>query len=451
MSNVMSMRFVPRLVVAALLAAVLAGCGQTGAPGSAVSVVPESAVAYVSVDTSFEGDQWQVVSELLAKFPDGEGLLDQLLEKAGAEAGLEGDAELRAALGSEVSLVVLDVPTGAGDDPPVVVLTRPDDEDAFAALVDGADAAAAKVEGWQAVARTDADLDRYRAALDAGSLEGSAAFAEAMDDLPADALARVYVNGKALAGAAAGLTQGLAPLPLGGAGGSLGAAVVAEDDGIRVEGRAVAAGDGETPGLESFESELVGKVPAGAVAFFAFDDLGGALEQLMGSLGAGPAPLPFDLGGVTDLLSGEVALYVRPGPAVTLVAEVEDEQAALATVKSLVGLVGGKTPLVYDAADGLLAVSTSQAELDALRGGGPRLDQDDRYEAALDAAGMPEETAGFGYVDLRAALPLLSGLGSEPGASELLPGKYLDPLGGLVFWGEGSGGVQRFTLFLAVD
>ena len=29
-------------------------------------------------------------------------------------------------------------------------------------------------------------------------------------------------------------------------------------------------------------------------------------------------------------------------------------------------------------------------------------------------------------------------------------GKYLEPLGGLVFWGEGSGDVQRFTLFVGI-
>jgi hypothetical protein len=229
----------------------------------------------------------------------------------------------------------------------------------------------------------------------------------------------------------------------------LGAAVVAEDDGLRVEGRAVASGEGETPELGTFESELVEEVPAGAVAFFAFDGLGAALEQFGDSLGAGAAPLPFDLGEVTGLLSGEIALYVRPGPTVTLVAEVEDEEAALETVQSLLGLAGGEVPLVYDAADGLLAVSNSQAELDALSGDGPRLDQDDRFEAALDAAGMPDATSGFGYVDIQAAVPLLAAL-EAPGTEAAIPGGYLEPLGGLVFWGEGSGDVQRFSLFLGI-
>ena len=445
MSNVKSMRVISGLLAAAALAVAAAGCGQTGAAGSAASAVPASALAYVSVDTSFEGDQWRAVSGLLEEFPDGEGLLEDVLEKATAEAGLDQGVELRDVLGPEVALVVLDVPAAGANEAPVVVLTKPDDEDAFAELLEGEDAARAEVVGWQAVAETDAVLERYREALEAGSIEGVAAFEEAMDDLPAEALARVYVNGSGLAEVP---VEAFA-LPLDLAGGSLGAALVAEDDGVRVEGRAVTTGEAEAPELESFESELVEEVPAGAVAFLAFNDLGGALEQFSESLGAGAAPLPFDLGEVTGLLSGEIALYVRPGPAVTLVAEVEDEAAALATVESLLGFAGGEVPLVYDAADGLLAVSNSQAELDALRGDGPRLDQDDRFANAVDAAGMPDETAGFGYVDVQAAVPLLAGL-QAPGASAALPGEYLEPLGGLVFWGEGSGGVQRFTLFVGI-
>ena len=137
MSNVKSMRIISGLLAAAALAVAAAGCGETGAAGSADSVVPASALAYVSVDSSFEGDQWRAVSGLLEEVPDGEGLLEDLLEKATAEAGLEGDPDLRNALGPEVALVVLEVPTDPEADPPVVILTKPDDEDAFAQLFEG--------------------------------------------------------------------------------------------------------------------------------------------------------------------------------------------------------------------------------------------------------------------------------------------------------------------------
>jgi hypothetical protein len=458
MSNVMSMGFrrvlIPALLAAALLP-LLAGCGNTGEAGSAASAVPASAVAYISVDTSFEGDQWRAVSGLLAEFPDGEGLLEDLLEKATAEAGLESDADLRAALGPEVALVVLDLPSDPDSEPPLVVLTKPEDEDAFTELLEGEDAARAEVQGWQAVAQTEADLDRYRDALEGPSLEESEEFAEAMDDLPADALARIYVNGEALTEAFSELPAGAGPIPFGFAGadaGSLGAALVAEDDGVRLEGRAPAAGDAETPRPEPFESELVEEVPADVLAFVSFADLGGALT---GAGGLGLEMLGLDTAEIGELFAGETAVFVRAGrgePDVTLVTEVEDESAALATVE---GLVGTAAPwagtIAYEAFDGLLVVSTSKSEIAAVRGDGPRLDQDDGFEAALDAAGMPDETTGFGYVDVQAAVPLFLPPAALGGFEAAAAAAYLEPLGGLVFWGSDGGDAQRFSLFLGID
>lgn len=450
----MSMRLIPALLAAALLA-VVAGCGQSDAAGEAASVVPENVAVYVSVDTSFEGDQWRAVSDLLAKFPDGERALEDLLDDATAEAGLAGEANVRDALGPEVAFAILEVPHGAGGEPPVVMLTQPDDQDAFEQLLEKGDEARAEVRGWQVVAPDEAVLDRYREALEGPSLEDSDAFADAMDDLPGDALARLYANGEALAKAAPELQAGLQPSPFGfaaaGAGFTVGAALRAEGDGVRVEGRVVPTGDGAVPESEAYEAELVEEVPAGAIAFVSFNDLGSALSEYGGMLGGGAGMLPFDLGEVGSLLSGETAVYVRPGPTFTLVTQVEDEAAALRTVEALVGLAGEKTPIVYEAFDGLLAVSNSREELAALRGDGPRLDQDDRFEQALDAAGMPDETTGFGYVDVQAAAPLFLGLGTPKGVEAAAAGAYLEPLGGAVFWGASSGDAQRFSLFLGID
>ena len=235
---------------------------------------------------------------------------------------------------------------------------------------------------------------------------------------------------------------------------SIGAALRAEDGGVRVEGRVLSTGEDGVPEPEVYESKLVAEVPAGAVAFLSFNDLGAALTEYADMLGGGAqsAFLPFDLDQVAALLSGETAVYVSPGPAVTLVTEVEDEAAALRTVDALVGLAGAQAPIRYEAFDGLLAVSSSQKALDALRGDGPRLDQDDRFEEALAEAGMPAETTGFGYVDVQAAAPLFLGLAAPQGAKETEHAlEYLEPLGGAVFWGAGAGDVQRFSLFLSID
>jgi len=455
MSNVKSMRAIPALLVAALLP-VVAGCGETGAAGGAASAVPEDVAVYVSVDTSFEGDQWRAVADLLARFRDGEGALEDLLDEAAEEAGLDGDADLRDALGPEVAFAVLAGPLREDGEPPVVLLTQPDDQDAWEQLFEDGDEARAEVRGWQVVAEDEAVLERYRDALEGPSLEDSDAFAEAMDDLPGDALARLYANGETLAEAVPEVSGGLQQLPFGaatGADASIGAALRAEDDGVRVEGRALSSDESGVPVSEAYESELVEEVPAGAVAFLSFNNLGAALTEYADMLGGGSqgAFLPFDLEQVAALLSGETAVYVSPGPAVTLVTQVEDEAAALETVDALIGLAGEQAPLVYDAFDGLLVVSSSRKELDALRRDGPRLDQDDRFEKALNEAGMPSETTGFGYVDVQAAAPLFLGLGAPHGEKATELNEYLEPLGGAVFWGEGSGGVQRFSVFVSIE
>jgi hypothetical protein len=451
MSNVNSMRAAVVLLVAVLLP-VVAGCGSDGAVGSSASVVPADVAAYVSVDTSFEGDQWRAVTDLLARFPDGEGALEELLDAE--KAGLEGGADVRDALGPEVVLAVLAGPA-AGEEPPVVLLTQPDDEEAWSRLFDG-DEARAEVRGWQVVAEDDAVLDRYREALDDGTLEESDAFAEAMAGLPGDALASLYANGNALAAAVPGASGALPQLPLAAGAGldaSVGAVLRAEDDGVRFEGQMFSGGDSPAPEPEAYESELVGIVPAGAVAFLSFKDLAGALTESGGMLGGGAgAFLPFDPEQVGALLSGETAVYVRPGPAVTLVTQVEDEAAALRTVEALVGLADPQAKIAYDAFDGVLAVSSSREELEALRGDGSRLAGDEGFQAALAQAGMPGETTGFGYVDVQGVAPLFLGLAEPKGGADEALTEYLEPLGGAVFWGApGSGDARRFSLFLSID
>jgi Protein of unknown function (DUF3352) len=449
MSNVKLVRVIPLLLLAALLP-IVAGCGKTGQAGNAASVVPADVAAYVSVDTSFQGGQWRAVRDLIGKFPDGEGALDELLDKAADSAGLANGDGLRDALGPEVGIAVLAPEQGA--EPVVVALTQPDDEDAFRSLTESGKAAVGEVNGWQAVAENEASLEAYRKALEQGTLEGTPEFDEAMDGLDDDALVHAYLNVEALLGALAsepGFPGATLPM-LSGDVGSIGAVVKAEDNGIRLEGHAV--GSEQDVGTEPFRSELIEQVPAGVLAFLSFNGLG---EGLAGGAQGLQGLLPFDLNEVAALFAGETAVYVRPGtpePSITLVTEVDDEAAALRTVEGLVGLAGAeKHKLSYDAFDGLLVVSTSQDEIAALRGDGPRLDQDDAFEHAADQAGLPDETTGFGYVDLQAVIPLFLGLASATPVPADEVNEYLEPLGSVVFWGGRSGGVQDFSLFVGIE
>ena len=118
-----------------------------------------------------------------------------------------------------------------------------------------------------------------------------------MDDLPADALARVYVDGAGLAGAAAGFqasrrcrSSSSATMPARSAPRSSPRTTASASRAVRVP-----TGDAEAPELETFESELVEEVPAGAVAFLSFNDLGGALEHVSARRSAPkPSSFPFD-------------------------------------------------------------------------------------------------------------------------------------------------------------
>jgi hypothetical protein len=455
MSKVILVRVIPALL-AALLVALLAGCGNSGTAGSAASAVPEDVAVYLSVDTTFQGDQWRAVRDLLAKFPEGEGTVDELLEKAHGGAA-DSTKDLDEALGPEVGIAVLDIPLGSGEDPSFVLLTQPDDSDAFKKLFEDEGAAFASIGGWEVAAEDEATLARYRQALDGQSLEDSGRLDEAMAGLD-DGLVEAYVNGEAILKALTseqGIPGGAFPLPTGEVG-SIGAVLRAEGDGIRVEGRATASvqAEGAFAAQEPYTAELTKRIPDGVLAFLSFNALGEGLAQGAGGFGGF---VPFDMNEIAALFGGESAVYVRPGkpePSVTLVTQVDDETAALRTVEGLLGFVGPAEAkdIAYDAFDGLLVVSTSRAEIAALRGDGARLDQDDSFQDAAAQAGLPDETTGFGYVDLEAIVPLFLGFApsaDDEGAAEAK--EYLEPLGSLVFWGGKSGKVQDFSLFLGID
>ena len=50
---------------------------------------PASTAIFATVDTDTEGDQWQALDALLAKFPDGKGAIDKALGELGSEEGLD--------------------------------------------------------------------------------------------------------------------------------------------------------------------------------------------------------------------------------------------------------------------------------------------------------------------------------------------------------------------------
>lgn len=496
------MRFIATLCLAALVPLLAACGGGSGAGAGAEGVVPADVAVYLSVDTDFDGEGWATVEELAARFPGGENFLEKLTEDiASEEEGIDFERDVRPALGSELVVAMLE--TGSweayGDaaeasEEPAVVLLQPEDPAAFDRLVTkfSEPVATREIEGWQALAESEETLDRFAAALEEGRLADSDAFEEAMDGLEEDALVRGYVSGRAFAPVEAVPDPALESLAGAVDVAALGFAGRAEEDGVRVDGRLVPADDGESPfSAGSFEPELPEEVPGDVLAYLSFGDLEGVISGYRDLLAESDPEAESQLGlaegvlGVSieedlaPLFSEEGALYVRRGalvPEVTLVTRVEDEEEALATLDRLVegaGAFGLPVPaparedvegvearvldvspqveLVYAAFDGLLVVTSSREGVAGLRSDEERLADDESFREATDRAGVPDETTGFGYVDLGEAVPFVLGYAAADDANVDEARPYLDPLESLVLYGDEDDGTASFTVFLGVD
>ena len=108
--------------------------------------------------------------------------------------------------------------------------------------------------------------------------------------------------------------------------------------------------------------------------------------------------------------------------------------------------------LYYAAFDGLLVLTTSQEGIVALRQESDRLSDSEAFDDALDEAGVPDETQGFGYLNLESIVPLVLAF-QGVAAEEIEPEAqaYFDPLESLVFYGDQDDDTASFTLFLGVE
>jgi hypothetical protein len=486
--------FLPGLAALALLAA---GCGGTsgsasgGTPGGA-TVAPASAPVFVAVDTDSGSAQWKQAQAILDKFP-GKDTLVQKIEQGLQGQGLSYADDIEPALGPEVDVVVLGVDQGSRQ---VVAMTQPKDAAKFRSLLDKLDAKSttktvtADYKGWTLVSDQQSTIDTFEAEADKGALADDGTFKEAMANQPGDALAKAYVNGAGL-----GSLLSSAGGTLGGCGQAgtasklqyAGAWLTAESDGVKLHG---ALQSTDTSGGATYASQLVSQIPSGALLVLSFhgspqasfglqDALqscqnGKALQSLQGLERLLGLKLS-DLGG---LFQKESALYVRAGsplPEVTLVAQQDDPQQALATVDRLVtGLgalaggaqpeattidgvpakkivVGGRITIYYAALDNEIVVTDSQSAIHDLRSDGPKLKDDPTFTDAQKASGMPSETSGFAYVDVKDSVPLVEGLAQLAGAS--IPANVdanLRPLQTLTLWSATDKGKADLTAFLQV-
>ena len=471
----------PRLLVLGLLAALAlaaAGCGGGAKSGSSISsgatLIRSDAVAYASIDTDTGSDQWKQLDALAKKFP-GRDLAIAGIESQLGEQGVSWKDDVEPALGPEVDVAAVGA---SSDNTSFVVMTQPKDEGKFKAFVTKMNAKSSdspavyrKVGDWYVLSDNQQMIDRVLAPKDAKTLADDSAFKEGLSKLPDAALVKAYVNTKQLSALIKASPQGTSPYgavsPTLAKLDSLSAALSAEDDGVRLHGATV--GQALTGG-GSYASELLAQAPADALAFLTFrngsepaalDQIGGALQATLGVTGKQ----------IAALFKNETALWVRPGaviPEVTAILQPDHTVAGLATLDKLAAALAasegatfhrgvqrtldfGGFKLHYGPSGGKIVITSAPGGVVAAGSSGEKLPAGADFSEAKDAAGLPDSTSGFIYVDLKNAIPLLEGFAALSGGNlDSAMTANLRPLRSFLAWGASSGDTQTFDAFLEI-
>ena len=389
-----------------LVVFVLAACGggSSHASGGAASILPSTTDAFVAIDTHLSASQWPAVDALVQRFPAQDSVLAHL---HALQLGREVDL---ASIGNK--LVVL----------------------AKSSNVQPMGFVAKRIGGWTAFARVATTLDSLGGHA---TLASSQAFRQAMATVPAHALARAYAG----PGAADFFRTGLpgqfqvVRVPFARRGGGqvvpptqtavertvwAAAAVVAGSHDVTLEVHSrvlpptndvLAVATFMDVPLPEYPARLIDEIPADVLAVADFR-IGPSEFELTDAADL-PKPLfalsqksASFLNAVDTILGGETVVYVRPGNEVTLVTQPNDTTTAAGQVAALAPLFPG-VKLHVNSLGGELVVSTSAQGLDAFRGAGAKL----ASSAAFRHLGLPPETTGFVYADLRkgsAALALIA-------------------------------------------
>jgi hypothetical protein len=487
-----------RLVLTGAAALTLAGCGASDkAASGGAEFVPANAPAFVTVDTNADSGQWRQIEKLIEKFPDGDEGIRMLRSSFEDDMKLDWERDVKPALGDEIDLVWLDFEGGGTN---VVAVTKPKDKEKFLAAVKKGNASqqqpgdepllVGEVDDWLVLSDSQAKIDRFKQQVPNGdSLADDATYKDAVAELPSDTLFTVFARGENLTSvfqkALGGITGGSLELTPAERPEFISAAFAAEDGGIRFVG--ATRTEQEAAEIQAYKSKLLADVPGDALAFLTFR--GGALDKQLRQFQSNTAyrqaiielerMLGLRLAELTGLFKNEVALYIRAGtplPEFTLLLEAPDEAAAQKTIDGLLNAMTSKLPAqpcdappeqagvkvscvelgdfkVRAAAfDGKAVVTTGSQAIEEIRSGGPRLEDDEAFKDARGSAGLPDENAGFVWLDLEDGLPLV--LGFADLSDEEIPAQLrrnLEPLRWLVAWTDRDGRTSSAELFLAID
>jgi hypothetical protein len=459
-----------RLVAVAALAVLAAGCGGGGggSTSSADALVPADAVAFVTIDTDASSKQVSSALAILKKFPI-EPRAERQLRASIAQDGVSAGA-LTSSAGSEVDLAAVIV-NGKTD---AVGFAQPSDEKAFDAQLDKSSTRHTTTKGWTVFSDKQATLDAITK-RSGGSLADDAPYQAATKTVPAagDAIARFYASSAGLQTALGAATANLGPTA-----GSLKSLTAAKwiagsltsyDGAFKLEVHAKST----STTLTASGSSLADKIPAGSIVALAFQGgsatIPATTAQQLSAIGQ---QLGVDLPSLIAALNGPVIAYVRPGiplPEVTIASRPQNPQAAAKAVGGLLARFAqgakavptqvdggtlnkldlGPVSLYYGVSDGQLVVTDSANALAELKGSVGRLSGDAVFKDAKDGAGMSDNTPAFVYLDIKDALPALSGITQL--ANQSLPPEVennLRPLKSLLIFGSRDGDLQSFVAYV---
>ena len=413
---------------------VAAGCGNsTAATGTssgtdAASLVPASALAYVSVDANLDSQSWQVVSDLVG--PIG--------------TGADYKRDIHPALGDRVNLAVLGVDNGK---PEAVAIVQPTDVAKLQALAKKFDQGTEhytveNIGGWSVVADSAAAFQAVRDASTGSSLADSADFKSAMSQVGGAAFAMAYASGSGAEQLPAKLR---ALVRVAGSPRWVAARITADKSALHLEARAAGAA---TPA--AYKPALLGDVPSGAILAVSFKDV----NQLLARIQAEPtlrASLPTFLNGLSSL-GGEGVLYLLPGtllPVVTLELQPRDPAAAMNSLRALAAKAAKVLPLRVERHGSYVLLTNAAAGASP---GSGSLIEDQPFKDALAAADVPAEVTWLAYADIQRLAPILQALASLTGKGQAKPSSTLklEKFGTLVAFGARSGSTSRLEVHLTV-
>jgi hypothetical protein len=457
-----------RLAGVAVVAVLAAGCGGGGGGSSsdAESIVPANALAFATIDTDKSSAQVSSALKILDKFPI-EPRAEQQLRASIRDSGVNFDT-LTSSAGSEVDVAVINV-NGRQQ---TVGLAHPSDEKAFDAQLDKSSSKHTTMKGWTVFADDQATLDAF--GKQSGSNIGDdATYQAAIKSLPSDAIARFYAAPAAEQAILRAAKQNIPSTSLGPLASAqwFAGALTSQDGAFKLEVHTQAA---NTQVLTK-SNPLAGKIPSGAIVALALNGAGAtktlpaATQEQLSVLGQ---QIGIDLPALISVLNGPVIAYVRPGiplPEVTIAARPVKPQSAASAVGGLIARFAsgatavptkvdggtlnrlnlGPVSLYYGVNDGQLVVTDSSNALAELNGSIGRLSGDAVFKEAKDGAGMSDDAQTFVFLDIKDALPALSGF-AQLGNQNLPPEveNNLRPLRSALLFGSSDGNIGSFAVYV---